>query len=60
MFLEPEHVPERMMEMMIMKMTRMKTEGKAGMTKLQRIKEERMRDPQKMMVQKQRIGFPAY
>ena len=49
-----------MMEMMMMKMTRMMTEGKAGMIRLLQIKEDGTRDPQKMRRQKKRIGFLAY
>ena len=55
-----EHLADQMREMMIMKMTRMMTEEKAGMIKLLRIKEDGTRDPQKMRGRKKRIGFPAY
>ena len=58
--LVPGHLVDPMMEMTMMTMTRMMTEGKIGMIRFLRIKEDGTRDPQKMRGQKRRIGFPAY
>ena len=46
--------------MMMMKMTRMMKEGKAGMIRLLPTKDDGTRDPQTMKGQRRRIGFPAY
>ena len=51
---------DQTMEMMMMKMTRMMTEGKAGETESLPIKEDGTRDPQTMRGRKKRIGFLAY
>ena len=56
--LEPPE--DRTMAMMMMKMTRMMTGGKAGMIRLLRIKEDGMRDPQTLRRQKRKIGFLRY
>ena len=58
--LEPEHQEGQMMEMMIMKMTRMMTEEKAGIIRLLQTKEDRTREPQTMKGRKKRIVFLAY
>ena len=55
-----EHPEDQTMEMMMMKMTRMMTEGKAGKTGHLPIKEDGTRDAQTMRGQKKKTGFPAY
>ena len=58
--LGPEHPEDQTTAMMMMKVTRMMTEGEAGRIKLLPIKEDGTRDPQTMREQKKKTGFPAY
>ena len=58
--LKPERPEGQTMEMMMMKTTRMMTEGKAGKRESLPIKKDGTRDPQIMKGQKKRISFPAY
>ena len=55
-----EHPDDQTMAMMMMKMMRIMTEGKAGRIRPQPIKEDGTRDPQTTRGRKKKIGFPAY
>ena len=55
-----EHPEDQTMAIIMMKMTRIKTVGKAGRIRLLRIKEDGTRDPQRMRGRKKKIVFPVY